>query len=367
VGVEALSGVNKVCFFGGINEGYPRHELIRKGLEKRGVSVVLCAASPRYKWPRRYALLTAGYLRMKRDFDVILVTEFCHKDMVLAHFLGRMSGKPVVFDPLVSRYDTKVHDRGDARVGSYQAWHNRNLDRVSLALADLVLADTQAHADYYIEELGAASQKTRVLPVGADEDIFVPNGGSPAAQRPFVALFYGNYLPLHGVETIAEAAKILRAETDVRFVLVGNGQTFDGVRDFVEREGLDNVEMRGRVPFDSLPELLAGAHVSLGIFGRTQKTGRVVPNKVYQSMAAGRVVITADSPAVREVFRDNENICLVPAGDAAALADRIRALRDHPRTAAAIAAAGAELVRKRFSSMEIGDRFIACCQEVLNI
>lgn len=362
-----MPGLKKVCFFGGINEGYPRHELIRKGLEKRGVTVVVCAASPRYKWPRRYASLTARYMRMKRDFDVIFVTEFCHKDVLLAHFLGRMSGKPVIFDPLVSRYDTKVLDRGDARVGSYQAWHNRNLDRVALGLADLVLADTRAHADYYITELGTSPKKVRVLPVGADEDVFVTNGGGRPPNSPFVVLFYGNYLPLHGVETIAEAARDMSDETGVRFILVGNGQTYAGVREFVEREGLANVELRERVPFDKLPELLSGAHVSLGVFGRTQKTARVVPNKVYQSMAAGRVVITADSPAVREAFTDNDNVCLVPAGDATALADRIRSLRDHPRTAAAIAAAGADLVRKRFSSIEIADRFIACCQEVLNV
>lgn len=358
--------LKRVCFFGGYAPGYPRSELIRKGLEKHGVDVVECRVDPQRKWLSRYILLTRSYLRLPRHFDVIFVPEFRHKDVVLAHFLGRMTGTPVVFDPLVSRYDTKVLDRGDANVGSWQAIHNRNLDRISLGLADLVLADTQTHADFYHEAFGTSQEKMRVLPVGADEELFGPDGASPASADPFVVLFVGNYLPLHGADVIVEAASHLRDRNDIRFVMVGGGQTFEAAAGIAREAGLKNVEFRERVPLAALPEVLGAAHVSLGIFGITPKTRRVVPNKVYQSMAAGRAVLTADSPAMREFFVDGETVFLVAPGDDRALADRILWLRAHPEAVAAVAGAGQALVRKRFSSMEIGGRFIACCHELIN-
>jgi glycosyltransferase involved in cell wall biosynthesis len=366
MGVETVPRLRKVCFFGGFTPGYPRSEVIRKGLLEHDVAVVDCHVSRKRRVPNRYIVLASRYMRLRRDFDIIFVPEFRHKDVPMAHFLGRMSGKPVVFDPLVSRYDTKILDRADANAGSFQAWHNRNLDRMSLTFSDLVFADTQAHLDYYVNELGASRDKLRVLPVGADEELFTNNGRTVDPHDDFIALFFGNYLPLHGVDVIVEAAAQLRDRADVRFVLVGGGQTFHRVKEIVDREALDNVELRERVPIEALSGLLASADVSLGIFGRTNKTKRVVANKVYQSMAAGKAVVTADSPAVREFFTDGEDISLVPPGDPTALAAKLEHLSKHPEIAGEIGRAGAERVRAQFSSGKIAARFISCCEELLD-
>ena len=49
----------------------------------------------------------------------------------------------------------------------------------------------------------------------------------------------------------------------------------------------------------------------------------MVPNKVWQAMAVGRPVVTADTPAVREVLEDGLTALLVPAGDPDALASAL--------------------------------------------
>ncbi|MFQ5511904.1 MAG: glycosyltransferase [Candidatus Krumholzibacteriia bacterium] len=366
----AATRIRKVCFFGGYTEGYPRHEVLRKGLEKRNVEVCTCRTSPRRRLLSRYAVLLYRYLKMKRDFDVIYVPEFRHKDVPLAYVLGRLTGKRVVFDPLVSRYDTKVN-RAEADEDSFQAWHNRNLDRMAFSLCDLVLSDTQAHADYYTEELGAAPKKIRVLPVGFDEDLFTVNGGAaqgtPGAGPPTGAckvLFVGSYLPFHGVDVIVQAARLLRDE-DIEFVLIGGGQTYDRVAGYVKKENLTRVRLHPNVPMRDLARHVADADISLGVFGRSAKSGRVVANKVFQSMAVGRPVITADGEAAREFFSEGENICLVPAGDARALAERIRTLAREPAMRADIGAAGARIVHERFSSRSIADAFLRYAGELL--
>ena len=360
--------MNSICFFGGFETGYPRSDVLRKGLEKRGVAVHECRTSPRRRGVVRAAILACRYAAMRRPFRVIYVPEFRHKDVPLAWVLSRLTGKRLVFDPLVSRYDTKILDRRDAEDGSVQAWHNRNLDRISLGLPDLVLADTATHAEYYSREFGVPPSKIRVLPVGFDEDLFHPVrpriARSPEDTRLNV-LFFGNYLPLHGVEVVVAAAKLLVVNEAIRFDLIGRGQTYPDVEDCVKTHGLANVRLLDRVPMESLPGAIANADICLGVFGRTEKAGRVVANKVYQAMAMGRVVVTADSPAIREFFSDGKEICLVPAGDPGALAERISCLQGDPELRGKIGEQAARAVHAKLRSDILATRFIGYCTELL--
>jgi len=353
-----------VCLFGGRHPGYPRSGVILSGLRRIGVDVSECVTSHRYKVFRRYAALAGSYARMAKRFDVLFVPEFRHKDVPLAWALSRWSGKVCVFDPLVSRFDTRVHDRGDAAAGGMQAWHNLNLDRFSMSLADICLADTHAHADYFREQLAAPDTRIEVLPVGYDDELFTPAPGGGADDRIRV-LFYGSYLPLHGVEVIVDAAEELRDDGTIQFELIGGGQTFDRVARRIRDAGLRNVRLEPRVDATELPARIAAASICLGIFGVTPKAMRVVPNKVYQCMGMDRAVITADTPAAREFFEDGVQVALVPPGDAHALAARISSLaRDESLRTRMGASAGAH-ARDHFAPVPIARRFVSLCGDVL--
>lgn len=355
--------MNGVCLFGGHHAGYPRSAVILAGLSRLGVPVTSCVASPRAKVIRRYTQLVRRWRHVGHDFDVVFVPEFRHKDVLLAHVLSRVAGVPCVFDPLVSRFDTRVHDRGDAGVRGPQASHNKNLDRLSFALADLVLADTRAHADLFAQELAPPDTLIRVLEVGYDDALFSPRP-APSSDVATV-LFYGSYLPLHGVPVVVEAAAHLRDDPRVRFELIGDGQTRADVERVVRERRLANVTMTPRMPLSELPQRIAAATICLGIFGSTPKATRVVPNKVYQCMGMERVVITMASRAVEETFRVGEEIVTTPPGDGEALAFAIRALLAHPEYRAGVARAGAARVARDFTPIPIARRFLSYCEEVV--
>jgi len=353
-----------VCLFGGHHRGYPRSGVIVAGLRSIGVPVIECVANPKLKSPRRYAALVRSYRRTHGDFDVLFVPEFRHKDMPLAWALARWSGKACVFDPLVSRFDTRVHDRGDAGAHGLQAWHNRNLDRLSMSLADLALADTHAHARYFRDVLVAPDARVGVLPVGYDDEMFRPAPQADVGGLVRV-LFYGSYLPLHGVDVIVDAAARLQDERAIHFDLVGGGQTHAAVARRIRAEGLENVSLEARIDATALPARIARASICLGIFGTTPKAARVVPNKVYQCMGMARAVITADSPAVREFFAPGRHVEVVPAGDGAALAAAIMALAHDPARRRRLGESAAKYVAGHFSPEPIGRAFVALCGQVM--
>ena len=111
---------------------------------------------------------------------------------------------------------------------------------------------------------------------------------------------------MQGVEKIIEAARLCADNLKIRFRLVGSGQDSEKVRKLAEQYKLSNIEFIGRVSLVELNAYMAEADVVLGIFGDTPKAKRAIPNKVYEGMAVRRPVITMDTPAVREIFSDNE-------------------------------------------------------------
>jgi glycosyltransferase involved in cell wall biosynthesis len=256
-------------------------------------------------------------------------------DMPVVAVIARARRIPVVFDVFISLHDTVVGDRALRPATSLMGRLTRLVDRVACGLADVVLADTPAHADFLAELTGVERRRFRVLWLGAREDVFNP---IPAATpEPRLVVFHGTFIPLQGLDTIVRSAKLLEHD-DVRVRLIGDGQERTRVDALVRELDVGNLELVGLLPLERIPHEIASASLCLGIFGTTPKAGRVVPNKLFECLAVGRPVVTADTPAVRSAFDDE--VALVPPGDADALAAAVRELLEDEVRLAQLARVG---------------------------
>lgn len=321
----------KIAFFGSYDPAYPRVRVFREGLQVRGVEVRDLHAAPSLAPLLRAAALCGAWMARGKGLDALLVPAFGHRDVALASLLGRLAGIPVIFDPLVSRWDTQVGDLGRVRAGSVSAARMRWSDRASMRLADALLCDTWEHADFFTTAMGVPRRKMARVPVGADAVTFARGARrrARAAGEPLDVVYIGGFLPLHGLPAIVEAAAIVEARRGpgfARFTLLGAGMLAHRVARDIASRGLRSVRLAGRKPYPEAMELLAGADLALGIFGVTEKAARVVPHKVFQALALGVPTITRRSPAISEFFREGEHLMLVPPGDGAALAAAIEAL-----------------------------------------
>jgi glycosyltransferase involved in cell wall biosynthesis len=323
-----------------------RHEPVWEGREHKfeaGVGTALRLAAAELRLRRR--IDGDGDSR----FEAVLVGYPGHLDLGAARHVAR--GRPVVFNPLVSLADTLVADRGRFRAGSRPARVLASLDRRAFSAADLVVADTAAQAELF-SAIGAG--RVEVCFVGAEERIFRP-GWSPADE--FSVLFVGKLIPLHGLDTVLQAARLA---PELRFRVVGSGQ--------LERllDGRPpNVEHVSWVEYERLAGELHRASCALGVFGTSAKAARVIPNKVFQALACGTPVITADTPAARELLRDGESALLVPPGDAQALASALRRLASDRRLAASLAEAGRAAYGAQASEEVLGARWRSIVESVL--
>jgi len=351
----------RLCFLGGYDSQYPRNAIIRKGLKGNGVGVSECGISPKYKFWLRYPLVLLRSGRSVVEDDFLFVPEFCQKDVPLARVLSFLGAKKVIFDPLASRFETKILDWKRKPVHSWQAWWNFKIDSWAFRLSDLVLADTHIHKDYYCLKYGLSAEKVEVLPVGFDDDIFKPGIKQEWQDKEnrFMILFFGSFLPLHGVETIVRAAEIISKEDRfIGFHLVGSGQTWPRTQALASELNLDNLSFENWLPQEILPSRIAASDICLGIFGRSEKTERVVPHKIFQAMAMGKPVITLRTPAVEELFSNREHLFLCPTNEPSALAQAILELKENSVLREEIAEKGYTLVSQHFSPQAIGRRLI---------
>jgi len=349
----------RVQVFGAFDRRYARNRVLRTGLRRLGVQIDLCTTPAWQNSLLRYPVLLARHAR-RAHCDALLVPEFRHKDVPLARLLATISRASLVVDPLVSRYDTRVHDWGNVSETSISAAHSRRVDRAAVRFADLLLCDTAQHAAYFAHAYRVPSERCAVVPVGFDDVVFQPQP-EPALQ-PFRVAFYGSFLPLHGVEIIVEAARLVQKE-GVRFLLVGTGQTFDVVQRARDQGVV--VETSSTLPPVELVQRLKQAHVLLGIFGTTPKAARVVPNKIFQGLALGRAVVTADTPAIEEFFTPGRHLWTVPPGDPEALAAAILRLRGDVPLRKRLAEQGSSFVHTHFAPVQIARRFLAAGQHRL--
>lgn len=371
----------RVCYFGKYDPAYSRNAVIRKGLAQNGVQVVECRIAGGLGMAQ-YRGLLAQMRQVKGHLDVILVAEHNQFVVPLAWAWAWQRRARLVFDPFTSLYDSDVMDRRVVAPGSLTARRRFWLDVLSMRLADTVLADTDQHRRYFAATFGLRLDKVHVVPVGADDDLYAPRPRQGDSSR-FLALFWGTYIPLHGVETILRAAHLLRdpkslseeswgrlsslpgkavppafytGSKDITIELIGDGQMYAAMRRLADELGLPATLFRPRIPRTQLPDAIAPADVCLGIFGDTAKARRAVPNKVYEALAMGKPVITGDSPAVREFFTPGEHLRTVPMADSQALAEAILALKGNPTLREALAAQGHARFCECFTPQVIGYR-----------
>ena len=371
----------KVCFFGTYEKNYPSNRIIIKGLKKNGIDIVECHISLWEKYRNKHGNFLKLFSMFKLVVSLIFAyTKLCsmflfkckNVDVIIIGYIGQLDifflkvlllfkkNKPkILFAPLVSLYDTAIADRGFSDKNNLFAKFLFYVDKFSFKMADLVVFDTNEHINYISNLFNLNKSKFKRVWVGADEDVFYPmeikSLKGNFRNNKFQILFIGKYIPLHGLEYIIKAAKLLEDEDEnIRIKMVGNGQLYKKMTDLSEKLGIKNVDFVEWIEYNDLVKEINKADVILGIFGGTDKSSRVIPNKVFQAIACRKTVITGNSSAIQELFTDKENILLCGNRDPESLKNAILEIKRDNDLRNKIAKNSYSLFQKDFSSEKIG-------------
>ncbi len=291
--------------------------------------------------------------------DVIYVPPFRQRDVPFIRKYA--AGRPIVLDPLIGTYITRVIDYGFWWRKPYARW----LDRRHFLAADYIVFDTAAHRLWAIKQLGLPQHRCHTLYIGADVDLFASAKLQvKGPTSPIVVGFYGSLVPLQGVEKIILAAYSLREREDIRFELIGNIKQAKYLDKLRKQYPSDRVEYLATVPFAQLPEHIQQWDICLGIFGDSLKADVVVPNKVYHYAASGKAIITREARGIDELFTSGENIwCIPPTSEA--LAEAIIELAMDADMRSRLGAKARSVIQEKLTAADVARQFLAICRKVV--
>ncbi len=314
--LEDLVSGQRVLFISTKNKDYIRNSQELRLLKDKAARVTAIVSNSS-SYPKRllfvyfYALLAL----FKRDFDVLFVGFAPQLLFVLFPFFPR--SKVLILDFFISFFDTLVDDRKKFRLGRFPARFLHFLDWQTIHKANLVIADTKAHRDYFAAEFHYPLQKIQVLYLVADDSIYQVEQAVKSDKTQFEVLYFGSILPVQGVEVIMSSMQLLTDWSKIHFTIIGPVKA--------DKSNFPHTTFYDWLSQPELAEKIAQADLTLaGHFAADiGKANRTIAGKTYIYEAMNKPMILGDSAANHELFKPDQQHIFVPRGDAQALADAI--------------------------------------------
>lgn len=188
------------------------------------------------------------------------------------------------------------------------------------------------------ESLGRPRRPVKVIPNGADAEVFRPRDpqearirlGLPVDEQ--IISFVGKLVPRKGVDTLIEAMGLLAArEAPTPFLaMAGIGEMQEQLVARAEELGIaDRVHFEGKIPHDEVAWWMAAGDLFV-----LPSLSEGLPTVVCEAMACARPVVATAVDGTPEIVRDGETGFLVPPRDAEALAAALARVLDDPALAA---------------------------------
>lgn len=262
-----------------------------------------------------------------KDYDVIFVSYMCQ--LVVPFINWKIKGRILIVDFFISLYDSMDYDRQKFREDSIGARISHGLDVNSLKKADLVIADTRAHASYFAEEFSAPADKMEILYLVADQEVYYPRPQKKPDmwKDKYLVIYFETVIPLQGIDIILDAIRLLEDDESIHFLMVGSAAKL------YDRSKTSNVTYIDWLSQPELAERIAESDLCLaGHFnGHIQKANRTIPGKAYIYESMGKTMILGNSIANHELFEEDERHIFVEMGNAKKLANAIKTVQNSDR------------------------------------
>jgi colanic acid biosynthesis glycosyl transferase WcaI len=200
-----------------------------------------------------------------------------------------------------------------------------HLVRFIYSRCDRVLVQSQAFVPRMLEK-GVPRERIRFFPNTAQE-LYKQAVVKPDAPEQnlmpegFRVVFAGNIGRAQDIPTILAAAEKLKEQTDIHWVILGDGPLRSWAEERIKARELDkSVHLLGRYPAEAMPGFFALADVLLVTLKKDPVFAVTIPSKIQSYLASGRPIVAAVDGEGARVIAESGGGLTVPAGDAGALA-----------------------------------------------
>lgn len=245
------------------------------------------------------------------------------------------------------------------------------LERLAYRKADRIVSVT----DSFVPHITSRCQdeaKIDVIKNGVDLSLFKRGSDPDTVKRElglegrFVAAYVGTHGMAHGLDTLLDAATVLKHDARIGFLMVGDGAEQARLAARVTNERLDNVKIVGQLPKARMPAIWAATDASLILLKRSDTFLKVLPSKMFEAMAMEvPIVLGVEGEAKALLEAACAGIAITPES-AGELAAAVSGLCDDAALAASFGGRGSAFVRDHFDRAQLAQRYLDMLESVVS-
>jgi glycosyltransferase involved in cell wall biosynthesis len=240
--------------------------------------------------------------------------------------------------------------------------------------ADRIVVVTPAFKEHLVQRWHVPSEKIVIVENGVETDMFSPSPpdvrdvlrSELGADSKFIVCYIGTMGMAHGLETLLNAATTLqRQQSEVLFLLVGEGAEKERIKSLVQFHGLTNVRILDQQSREKIPAFISASDACLVLLRKTDVFKTVIPTKMLEFMSCARPVILGVEGQARAIIEEaNAGIAIEPENDSA-LVEAIRSLKANAEKARDFGQRGREYILRNFSRSRTAQKYIQILQPLI--
>ena len=269
-----------------------------------------------------------------RKVDIVIGTSPQFFTVISAWALAKFKRVPFVFE-LRDIWPASITAVGAMKV----SWIIKVLEKLELFLyhqADLIISVTHSFK-LELQNRGVSADKIKVVLNGVDLSKYKPLPDKDKGfaeefqlQGKFVAGYVGTHGLAHALDSIIQAAELLKADDDVRIVFAGGGADRSRLEKLVKACDLSNVVMIPRQAKENMPKIWSLCDVSLVSLKDTPLFSTVIPSKIFESMAMKLpIIISVPEGESTEIIRREKVGLVIPPENPNRLAEALLNIKNN--------------------------------------
>lgn len=252
-----------------------------------------------YMWFAIFGSIKAIF--MKKDFDLVYVYQLSPITMTWPAIVVKKMKKIPLIIHVLDQWPVSITTGGISKKSlAYKIltrWSKNAYNK-----ADIITCSSKSFKNYFINELKLSNDKEYIYMPSYAESLY--GNCKIKKNKTFDLLFAGNIGPAQSVETIIEAANVLKEEKNIIFHIVGDGLSKQKCEEMVKNYNLENVVFYGYHSVDEMKEYYELADAFLITMVDNEVVNSTLPAKVQSYMLAGKPIIGAISGEVKSVIED---------------------------------------------------------------
>jgi glycosyltransferase involved in cell wall biosynthesis len=218
-----------------------------------------------------------------------------------------------------------------------------------------------------ITQRGIPSSRVTMVPNGCDLELFMPCGSkgvrniSGIDKDDFIAIFCGAHGIANGLDSVLDAAKVLKEqkEHNIKLLFVGDGKLKPKLMERARKEGLDNCIFCNPVPKGELAKITAACDIGLMILANVPAFYYgTSPNKFFDYISSGLPVLNNYPGWLSEMIDSSDCGIAIPPEDSKAFAEALVTMRDDPARRFRMGNNARAFAESDFKREKLADQFV---------